>query len=323
MKAVQIDEYGGPEVLKYRDVADPAPGPGDAVVDVQAIGVNFTDTYSRAGVNPVPRLPWTVGVEAAGVVSAVGPDVSEVAEGDDVAFCSFPPGCYAEKVTVKSWRLVKRPQGVDARTGAAAILQGMTAHYLCHSTYAVQEGDRVLVHAGAGGTGLLLTQMVKRLGGYVFSTVSTDEKAELSRAAGADHVILYTRQDFAEEVKSATNGQGVQVVYDAVGQTTFDQSVSCLARRGFMVLYGQASGAPPPVDPRRLGPGSLYLTRPGLADYMADRDELDQRSTDVLNWVQSGELKLRVEHVFSLADAAEAHRQLEGRATTGKLLLIP
>ena len=323
MKAVQIDEYGGPEVLKYRDVADPAPGSGEAVVDIQAIGVNFTDTYSRAGVNPVPRLPWTVGVEAAGVVSAVGPDVSEVAEGDDVAFCSFPPGCYAEKVAVQSWRLVKRPQGVDARTGAAAILQGMTAHYLCHSTYAVQQDDRVLVHAGAGGTGLLLTQMVKRLGGYVFSTVSTEEKAELSRAAGADHVILYTQQDFAEEVKSATNGQGVQVVYDAVGQTTFDQSVSCLARRGFMVLYGQASGAPPPVDPRRLGPGSLYLTRPGLADYMADRDELDKRSTDVLNWVQSGELNLRVEHVFSLADAAEAHRQLEGRATTGKVLLTP
>ena len=323
MKAVQIDEYGGPEVLKYRDVADPAPGPGEAVVDVQAIGVNFTDTYSRAGVNPVPRLPWTVGVEAAGVVSAVGPEVSDVAEGDDVAFCSFPPGCYAEKVVVQSWRLVKRPDGVDARTGAAAILQGMTAHYLCHSTYAVHEGDRVLVHAGAGGTGLLLTQMVKRLGGYVFSTVSTEEKAELSRAAGADHVILYTQQDFAEEVKSVTGGQGVQVVYDAVGKTTFDQSISCLSRRGYMVLYGQASGAPDPVDPRRLGPGSLYLTRPGLADYMADGDELDKRSTDVLNWVQSGELKLRVEHVFSLGDAAEAHRQLEGRATTGKLLLIP
>ena len=323
MKAVQIDEYGGPEVLKYRDVADPTPGPGEAVVDVQAIGVNFTDTYSRAGVNPVPRLPWTVGVEAAGVVRAVGPEVSEVAEGDDVAFCSFPPGCYAEKVAVKSWRLVKRPQGVDARTGAAAILQGMTAHYLCHSTYQVQQDDRVLIHAGAGGTGLLLTQMVKRLGGYVFSTVSTEEKAELSRAAGADHVILYTQQDFAEEVKSATNGQGVHVVYDAVGQTTFDQSISCLARRGYMVLYGQASGAPPPVDPRRLGPGSLYLTRPGLADYMADRKELEKRSTDVLDWVQSGGLKLRVEHVFSLADAAEAHRQLEGRATTGKLLLIP
>ena len=323
MKAVQIDEYGGPEVLKYRDVADPAPGPGEAVVDVQAVGVNFTDTNSRTGVTPVPRLPWTVGVEAAGVVSAVGPGVSEVAEGDDVAFCSFPPGCYAERVAVQAWRLVKRPAGVDARTGAAAILQGMTAHYLCHSTYQVQQDDRVLVHAGAGGTGLLLTQMVKRLGGYVFSTVSTEEKAELSRGAGADHVILYTQQDFAQEVKSATGGEGVQVVYDAVGKTTFDQSVSCLAPRGFMVLYGQASGAPDPIDPRRLGPGSLFLTRPGLAHYMADRKELEKRSTDVLDWVQSGELKLRVEHVFPLTEAAEAHRQLEGRATTGKLLLIP
>ena len=323
MKAVQIDEYGGPEVLKYRDVADPAPGPGEAVVDVQAIGVNFTDTNSRTGVTPVPSLPWTVGVEAAGVVSAVGPGVSEVAEGDDVAFCSFPPGCYAERVAVRAWRLVKRPQGVDARSGAAAILQGMTAHYLCHSTYQVQPGDRVLVHAGAGGTGLLLTQMVKRLGGYVFSTVSTEEKAELSRGAGADHVILYTQQDFAQEIKDATNGQGVQVVYDAVGKTTFDQSISCLAPRGFMVLYGQASGPPDPIDPRRLGPGSLFLTRPGLAHYMADREELEKRSTDVLDWVQSGELKLRVEHVFPLAEAAEAHRQLEGRATTGKLLLIP
>lgn len=323
MKAVQIDQYGGPDVLNYRDVADPAPGPGEALVDIQAIGVNFTDTNSRAGVNPVPRLPWTIGVEAAGVVRAVGPGVSEVRDGDDVAFCSFPPGCYAERVAVQAWRLIKRPEGVDARTGAAAILQGMTAHYLCHGTYAVQNGDRVLVHAGAGGTGLLLTQMVKRLGGYVFSTVSTEEKAELSRQAGADHVILYTQQDFAQEVKNATGGEGVQVVYDAVGKTTFDQSISCLARRGSMVLYGQASGAPPPMDPRVLGPGSLYLTRPGLADYMADRDELEKRSTDVLDWVQSGELKLRVEHVFPLAEAAEAHRQLEGRATTGKLLLIP
>ena len=294
------------------------------MVDVQAIGVNFTDTYSRAGVNPVPRLPWTVGVEAAGVVSAVGPDVSEVAEGDDVAFCSFPPGCYAEKVAVQSWRLVKRPQGVDARTGAAAILQGMTAHYLCHSTYAVQQDDRV----SRSCRSRRYRPAPHPDGPSVSAATSSPpcpprKRPSFPGRAGADHVILYTQQDFAEEVKSATNGQGVHVVYDAVGKTTFDQSVSCLARRGFMVLYGQASGAPDPVDPRRLGPGSLYLTRPGLADYMADRNELDKRSTDVLNWVQSGELKLRVEHVFSLAEAAEAHRQLEGRSTTGKLLLIP
>jgi NADPH2:quinone reductase len=322
MKVMQIEEYGGPEALKYRDAPDPIPGAGEASVDIEAVGVNFTDTYSRAGINPVPRLPWVIGVEAAGVVRAVGPGVSEVKEGDEVVFCSLP-GCYAERVAAPSWRLIKRPPGLDARAGAAVILQGMTAHYLCYSTYPVQPGDRVLIHAGAGGTGLLLTQMVKRLGGYVFSTVSTEAKAELSRGAGADHVILYTQQDFADEVKRATNGEGVQVVYDSVGKTTFDQSISCLARRGSMILYGQASGAPPPMDPRILGPGSLFLTRPGLGDYTATREELEQRSSDVLNWVQSGELKLRVEHLFPLEEAAEAHRQLEGRATTGKILLIP
>jgi NADPH2:quinone reductase len=319
---MQIEEYGGPEALKYRDIPDPIPGAGEASVDIEAVGVNFTDTYSRAGINPVPRLPWVIGVEAAGVVRAVGPGVSEVKEGDEVVFCSLP-GCYAERVAAPSWRLIKRPPGLDARAGAAVILQGMTSHYLCYSTYPVQPGDRVLIHAGAGGTGLLLTQMVKRLGGYVFSTVSTEAKAELSRGAGADHVILYTQQDFADEVKRATNGEGVQVVYDSVGKTTFDQSISCLARRGSMILYGQASGAPPPMDPRILGPGSLFLTRPGLGDYTATREELEQRSSDVLNWVQSGELKLRVEHLFPLEEAAEAHRQLEGRATTGKILLIP
>jgi NADPH2:quinone reductase len=224
---MQIEEYGGPEALKYRDAPDPIPGAGEASVDIEAVGVNFTDTYSRAGINPVPRLPWVIGVEAAGVVRAVGPGVSEVKEGDEVVFCSLP-GCYAERVAAPSWRLIKRPPGLDARAGAAVILQGMTAHYLCYSTYPVQPGDRVLIHAGAGGTGLLLTQMVKRLGGYVFSTVSTEAKAELSRGAGADHVILYTQQDFADEVKRATNGEGVQVVYDSVGKTTFDQSISCL-----------------------------------------------------------------------------------------------
>ena len=322
MKGMQIDEYGGPGVLKYRDIIDPTPGTGEALVDVQAVGVNFTDTYSRAGINPVPRLPWVIGVEAAGVVSAVGPGVSEVREADEVVFCTVP-GCYAERVVAPSWRLIKRPEGLDAQAGAAVILQGMTAHYLCYSTYPVQRGDRVLVHAGAGGTGLLLTQMIKQLGGYVFSTVSTEAKTELSRGAGADHVIIYTQQDFADEVKRATGGEGVQVVYDSVGKTTFDQSISCLARRGYMVLYGQASGAPPPMDPRILGGGSLFLTRPGLGDYTANREDLEKRSNDVLDRVKSGQLKLRIEHVFSLADAAEAHRQLEGRATTGKLLLIP
>ena len=322
MKAVQIEEYGGPDVLKYRDVADPVPGDGEAVVEVQAVGVNFTDTYTRAGVNPAARLPWTIGVEGAGVVREVGAGVSEVGEGDEVAFCTVP-GTYAERVVVPARRLIKRPAGLDANAGAAAILQGMTAHYLCYSTYPVQRGDRVLVHAGAGGTGLLLTQMVKQLGGYVFSTVSTEAKAKLSREAGADHVILYTKEDFAKEIKQATDGEGVQVVYDAVGKTTFDQSISCLAPRGFMVLYGAASGSPPPMDARVLANGSLYLTRPGLGDYTSTRSELEKRSGDIFNWVKSGELKLRIEQTFPLAEAAEAHRQLEGRATTGKVLLIP
>jgi NADPH2:quinone reductase len=322
MKAVQIEEYGSPDVLKYHDISDPVPGDGEAVVDVQAVGVNFTDTYTRAGVNPAARLPWTIGVEGAGVVREVGKSVSEVSEGDEVVFCTVP-GCYAERVLVPSWRLVKRPTGLDAKMGAAVMLQGMTAHYLCYSTYPVQRGDKVLIHAGAGGTGLLLTQMVKQLGGYVFSTVSTEAKAELSREAGADHVILYTQQDFAEEVKQATGGEGVQVVYDSVGKTTFDQSLSCLARRGLMVLYGAASGPPAPMDSRALAGGSLYLTRPGLGDYTTTRPELEKRSGDIFGWVKSGELKLRIDHVFPLAEAAEAHRQLEGRATTGKVLLIP
>ena len=322
MKAVQIDEFGGPEVMQYRDVADLAPGDGDALVEIKAVGVNFTDIYSRAGINPGPALPRTIGVEGAGVVKAVGSGVTDLREGDVVAYSSSQ-GSYAEQAVVPASRLVTMPEGLDARDGAAVMLQGMTAHYLCHSTYAVQPGDKVLVHAGAGGVGLLLIQMIKRLGGYVFSTVSTEEKAELARGAGADHVILYTQQDFAEEVKQATNGAGLQVVYDAVGLTTFDQSVSCLARRGYMVLYGQASGVVPPMDPRILGNGSLYLTRPGLGDYTVTPEELRQRAGDVLSWVQSGELKLRVEHIFPLAEAAEAHRQLASRSTTGKLLLIP
>lgn len=322
MKAMQINEFGGPEVMKYQDVADPIPGEGEAVVQIQAAGVNFTDVYSRQGVNPGPPLPRTIGVEGAGVVQAIGPGVTEVKVGDEVAYCTAP-GTYAELALVPSWRLMKRPAGLDAKAGAAAILQGMTAHYLCHSTYPVKKGDRVIVHAGAGGMGLLLTQMVKRLGGYVFSTVSTEEKAELSKGAGADHVILYTQQDFAEEIKKATDGEGVQVVYDGVGKTTFSQSISSLGRRGHMVLYGAASGAPDPMNPGILGAGSLSLTRPGLGDYTVNRAELEQRAGDVLGWVSSGELKLRIGGEFPLSEAPEAHRQLESRATTGKLLLIP
>jgi len=322
MKAVQINEHGGPEALKYQDVADLEPGAGEALVDVQAVGVNYADVYNRAGVNPGPPLPRTIGMEGAGVVRSVGQGVTQVKEGDVVAYCSVQ-GSYAQQAVVPTARLIIMPQGLGVRDGAAAMLQGMTAHYLCHSTYPVQPGDRTLVHAGAGGVGLLLTQMIKKLGGYVFSTVSTEAKAQLAKDAGADQVILYNQEDFAEEIKQSTGGEGVKVAYDSVGQTTFDKSISCLSRRGHMVLYGQASGPVVSMDPRVLSNGSLYLTRPGLADYTATRGELEQRSGDVLGWVKSGELKLRVEHIFPLEEASEAHRQLEGRATTGKVLLIP
>ena len=321
MKAVQIQEYGGPEVLQYVDLPDPTAGPDQAVVDIQAVGVNFTDIYSRMGVNP-PGLPWVAGVEAAGVVREVGPGVDHVAVGDTVAYCSHP-GSYAEQAVVPAWRLIKMPDGLSAQDGAAAMLQGMTAHYLCYDTYQVKAGDSVLVHSGAGGVGLLLIQMCKALGAYVYSTVSTEAKAELARGAGADHVILYTEQDFAAEIEKATDGAGLQAVFDAVGKDTFDGSVACLAPRGYMVLYGQASGAVSAMDPRVLGNGSKFLTRPGLGDYTANRDELEQRAGAVLGWVKSGELKLRVEHHFALSDAAEAHRQLAGRATTGKIILTP
>ena len=322
MKAVQINDFGGPEAMEYQEVADPAPGEGEAVVRIEAAGVNYTDVYSRAGINPGPPLPRTIGVEGAGVVTAVGGGVTEVAPGDAVVYCSVN-GSYAEQAVVPAWRLIRRPAGLDAKAGAAAMLQGMTAHYLCHSTYAVQPGDGVIVHAGAGGMGLILTQMIKMLGGYVFTTVSTEEKAELSRGAGADQVINYTQQDFAAVVKDATGGEGVRVVYDGVGKTTFHQSVSCLGRRGVMALYGAASGNPDPVDPRLFAAGSLYLTRPGLGDYTADRAELERRAGDVLGWVADGRLRLHISQELALRDAPEAHRLLEGRATTGKLLLIP
>ena len=291
------------------------------MVEIEAVGVNYTDTYSRSGVNPT-ALPWIVGVEGAGVVRDVGKDVTQVREGDSVVYCSIS-GSYAEQAVIPADRLIKIPEGLDSKSSAAAMLQGMTAHYLCHSTYHVNQGDKVLVHAGAGGVGLLLIQMVKRMGGYVFSTVSTDAKAQLARNAGADEVILYTQQDFAEEINKSTNGEGVEVAYDAVGQTTFDGSISSLARRGYLVLYGQASGPVPPVDPRVLGNGSKFLTRPGLGDYTVTRQELEKRAGDVLGWVKSGELRLRVEHVMALSEAPEAHRQLESRLTTGKVVLIP
>ena len=321
MKAILMHQPGGPEVLKYEEVGDPSPFPGQALIDIQAVGINFADVYARKGINPA-NLPTIPGIEAAGIVSAVGDGVTEVAVGDLVAY-SAASGTYAEKQAVPSQRLIKMPDGIDARMGASAMLQGMTAHYLLYSTYPLKKGEACLIHAGAGGVGLLLIQMAKKLGAFVISTVSTEEKAQLAREAGADKVIIYTREDFEEETKKATNGEGVQVAYDSVGKDTFHKSLACLARRGYLVLYGQASGSVEPVNPHIFNPGSKFLTRPSLVDHTVTREELEWRAGDVLGWVSSGELKLRIGHEFPLSEAAEAHRQLEGRATTGKVLLIP
>ena len=321
MKATRVHQVGGPEVLKYEDVPDPSPGPGQALVDIQAVGVNYTDTYTRSGLYP-SNLPLTLGVEGAGVVSAIGDGVTEVNVGDTVCY-NGTMGSYAERQVVDAWRLVKVPEGADAQMGATVLLQGLTAHYLVYSTYPLKAGESTLIHAGAGGVGLLLIQMAKHLGAYVFTTVSTEEKAALAKDAGADHVILYTRQDFEQEIKKATDGRGVQVVYDAVGLTTFEQSLRCLAPRGYLVLYGQSSGLVPPISPSTLQTGSYFLTRPGLAHYTATRDDLLQRAGEILDWAVSGQLKLRVDRTLPLSEAAEAHRALEGRQTAGKLLLVP
>ena len=321
MKAVQVSQTGGPEVLEYRDVDDPVVGPGQAIVDLTASGVNYMDVYLRSGTNQ-PALPVIPGGEGAGVVSEVGEGVTEVEVGDVVTYTGAGSS-YAERVAVPSWRLVKMPEGLDAEAGAAVMLQGMTAHYLCHSTYPLKPGDVCLVHSAAGGVGLLLTQMSKALGATVIATVSTEEKAELARGAGADHVINYAEQDFAAEVERITDGAGVQVAYDAVGLTTYEGSLACLAPRGMLALYGQASGPVPPIATAILGRKSLFLTRPSLGTYTSTREELLQRAGDVLGWMKSGTLDVRIHDRFPLSDAAEAHRQLEGRLTTGKLLLIP
>ncbi|MEE3141589.1 MAG: quinone oxidoreductase [Chloroflexota bacterium] len=322
MKAVRAHEIGGPEVLKYEDVADPVPEAGQALVDIESIGVNYTDVSSRKGTNPPAGFPWTPGREAAGVVTAVGEGVTEVAVGDRVAY-AMHTGSYAQKAAVPSRLLVELPQTMDFATGSAAMLQGMTAHFLVFGITRLNPGDRALVHAGAGGMGLLLIQMLKRLGVQIFTTVSTDAKAQLAKYAGADNVILYTQQDFEEEIKKATDGQGVSIVYDAVGQTTFEKGLNCLGKRGYMALFGAASGAIGPVDSGVLRDGSRFLTRPSLGDYTSTRDELLQRANEVLAWVGSGELKLHVSQTLPLEQAVEAHRQLEGRQSTGKILLTP
>ncbi len=322
MKAIRVYEPGGPEKLRYEEVPTPTPGAEEALVRIEAIGLNYIDTYHRTGLYKMP-LPFTPGVEAAGVVAAVGSNVRDLQVGDRVAYTGVP-GAYAEYAVVPAAKLVKLPEGVDAKTAAAALLQGMTAHYLTHTTYPLKPGDTALVHAAAGGVGLLLVQMAKQLGAQVFGTVSTEAKAQLAKEAGADAVILYTEQDFEAEVKRLTNGQGVNVVYDSVGKTTFEKSLNVLRPRGYLVLFGQSSGPVPPFDPIVLSnKGSLFLTRPTLAHYTLTREELLQRAGEVLGWVKSGRLKLRIEQTFPLAEAAEAHRRLEGRQTTGKVLLIP
>ena len=320
VKAIEITATGGPDVLVLRDVAKPVPGPGQALIRIEASGVNFIDVYVREGRYPA-KLPLIPGQEAAGTVVEVGDDVTTVKAGDRVAWCSVL-GTYAEYAVAPADRLVAVPEGISSEQAAAAMLQGMTAHYLSHSTYPIRKGDEVLIHAGAGGVGLLLTQMAKSLGARVFSTVSTEEKAALSREAGADVVINYQTDDFAVEVRKQSSG--LHAVYDSVGKTTFEQSLSVLRPRGMMVLYGGSSGAVPPFDLMKLASsGSLFVTRPTLLAYTASRAELESRATDVLQGIAKGTLKLRLEHTYPLAEAAQAHRDLEGRKTTGKILLVP
>jgi len=322
MKAVRIHENGGAEVLRYEEVATPAPGAGEALVKIEAVGVNFIDIYFRLGLYKA-ALPITLGQEAAGVVEAVGPGVTEVRPGDRVAYAGVL-GSYAEYAVAPAARLVTLPAGVEARSGAAAMLQGMTAHYLACHTFPLGPGHTALVHAAAGGVGLLLTQMAKMRGARVIASVGSAEKAQLARQAGADEVVVYTEQDFQAEALRLTGGKGVDVVYDSVAQATWEKSLYSLGRRGMLVLFGNTSGAAPAIDPLLLAQrGSLFLTRPKLADYTATREELLSRAGEVLDWVASGKLRLRVEHVYPLAEAAQAQRALEWRRTTGKVLLIP
>jgi NADPH2:quinone reductase len=322
MKAIRVHVTGGPEVLTYEDIALPEPKAGEARVKIEASGVNYIDTYQRSGLYKVP-LPFVLGQEAAGVVDAVGAGVTEVKPGDRVAYASAI-GAYAEYAVVPAWRLVPVPQGVTTQQAAAVMLQGMTAHYLACDTFPLKSGDTALVHAAAGGVGLLLVQVAKMRGARVIGTVSTEDKARLARQVGTDEVILYTQQDFEVEVKRLTDGKGVNVAYDSVGKDTFDKSLNCIKPRGYMVLFGASSGPVPPLDPQVLNEkGSLYLTRPLLAHYIADRAELSKRANDLFDWMRAGKLSVRIDRTFPLANAADAHRALHSRATKGKILLLP
>ncbi len=322
MKAVRVYETGGPDKLVFEDLPAPSPGPGQALVKIHAIGLNFIDIYYRTGLYKAP-LPLIPGSEAAGVVETIGKDVKMVQPGERVAYAG-PIGAYADYALVNEWQLVKIPDAIDDRTAAAAMLQGMTAHYLTHSTFPLRSGETALLHAAAGGVGLLIIQLIKKIGAKVIGTVSTEEKAKLALSAGLDHVILYQQTDFEQEVKKITDGRGVDVVYDSVGRTTFDKSLNCLRRRGMMVLFGQSSGPVPPFELSLLNAkGSLYVTRPGLPHYTATRDELLWRAGDIFKWISDGSLKLRIHGEYRLQEAADAQRALETRQTAGKVLLMP
>src|SRR5258706_3968145 len=322
MKAIQVSQTGGPEVLTLVDLPGPAPKPNEAIVEIKAAGVNFIDVYFREGRYPAP-LPFVNGQEGAGLVTEVGVDVRDVRVGDRVAYTGAL-GSYAEYAAVPADRLIRIPDQIDFEKAAAAMLQGMTAHYLSHSSYPIKPGETALIHAAAGGVGLLLVQMCKFLGGRVIGTAGSPEKAALAREAGADEVIIYTTQDFEAVTKRLTEGKGVHVVYDGVGRTTFQKDLSVLRPRGYLVLFGGASGAVPPFDLLELTKhGSLFVTRPSLQHYVATRAELRQRSGEVLQMIVSEDLKLRIHKQYPLAAAQQAHRDLEGRKTTGKLLLIP
>ena len=322
MKAIRIHNYGGAEVLVLEDIPIPEPKPGEARIKIEAIGVNYIDIYHRTGLYPL-KPPFTLGMEAAGAVDATGEGVTEVRNGDRVAY-AMVAGSYAEYAIVPAAKLAPLPANLDSKFAAALMLQGMTAHYLTHATYPLQSRETALVHAAAGGVGLLLVQVAKMRGARVIGTVSTEAKAQLAREAGADEVILYTQADFLAETKRLTDGAGVHVVYDSVGATTFEKSLDCLRPRGYLVLFGQSSGPVPPMDPGKLAAkGSLFLTRASLPHYILDRAELLKRAGDLFDWTASGKLKLRIDKVLPLSEAAAAHRLLEGRKTTGKIVLVP
>lgn len=321
VQAVRVHEQGGPDSMRVETIPIPSPGPGEALVRLKAIGVNFLDVYQRSGLYKM-ETPFTPGNEGAGVVELTGAGVTEVVHGDRVAW-AMQPGAYAEYAVVPAWKLAPIPETLSFQLAAASLLQGMTVHYLTRSTFSLGPGHRAVIHAAAGGVGLMLVQVAKTLGATVFATVGNDAKADLVRSLGADHVIIYTRDDFQTEVMRLTEGKGVHVVYDSVGKETFERSLKCLAPRGCMVLFGTSSGKPAYLDPSALGPlGSLYLTRPTLANYMMTRQELLERSGELFRWLAGG-LQVRIDSTFPLEQAAEAHRRLESRSSSGKILLVP